>query len=95
MILKSIRWRLQVWHSLILVIVLTGFGVTAYRVARGNQLRRIDQELQQRMWTAFKPGPPDQGHKRPGPPPEQHPPEQHETTTSSDHPPGGHPPGRQ
>jgi hypothetical protein len=43
MILNSIRWRLQKLASLILVIVLAGFGVTAYRVARGNQMRRIDR----------------------------------------------------
>src|SRR6516164_6451515 len=88
MILKSIRWRLQAWHSLILVVVLTGFGVTAYRVARDNQMRRIDQELQQRMWTAFSPGRPDESRGRGGPPPEQHPP----PNQSSDRPPGGHHP---
>ena len=88
MILKSIRWRLQAWHSLILVVVLTGFGVTAYRVARDNQMRRIDQELQQRMWTAFRPGRPDESRGRGGPPPEQHPP----PNQSSDRPPGGHHP---
>jgi two-component system, OmpR family, sensor kinase len=88
MILNSIRWRLQAWHSLILVIVLTGFGVTAYRVARGNQMRRIDQELQQRMWMAFRPGPPDEGHGRGGPPPEQRPLE----TRSPGHPHGDHSP---
>ncbi len=73
MIFKSIRWRLQAWHSLILVAVLIGFGVTAYRVARGNQLRRIDQELQQRLMTAFRPGPPGEPHfqKRPNPPQSQ------------------------
>src|SRR5690348_10675704 len=69
MIFNSIRWRLQAWHSLILVTVLIGFGVTAYRVARGNQLRRIDQELQQRLMTAFRPGPPGEPHSPKGPPP--------------------------
>jgi two-component system OmpR family sensor kinase len=68
MIFNSIRWRLQAWHSLILVAVLIGFGVTAYRVARGNQLRRIDQELQQRLMTAFRPGPPAERHGPKGPP---------------------------
>jgi heavy metal sensor kinase len=71
MIFKSIRWRLQAWHSLILVVVLIGFGVTAYRVARGNQLRRIDQELQQRLMIAFRPGPPDEGHGHGKPPPDR------------------------
>ena len=71
MIFNSIRWRLQLWHSLILVVVLTGFGITAYRVARGNQLRRIDQELEQRLGMAFRPGPPGEGHAPTAPPPER------------------------
>ena len=62
MILHSIRWRLQLWHSLILVAVLIGFGTTAYRVARANQLRRIDQELQQRLMSLWRPMPPAEGH---------------------------------
>ena len=48
MIFHSIRWRLQAWHGLILVVVLAGFGFTAYQVARDNQFRRIDQDLDQR-----------------------------------------------
>lgn len=62
MIFHSIRWRLQLWHSLILVAVLIGFGTTAYRVARANQLRRIDQELQQRLMSLWRPGPPQEAH---------------------------------
>ena len=58
MFAKSIRWRLQAWHGLLLVIVLAGFGFTAYRVARDNQLRRIDRELDQQLMTAFRPEPP-------------------------------------
>jgi signal transduction histidine kinase len=85
MILKSIRWRLQTWHSLILVLVLAGFGVTAYRVARGNQLRRIDQELQQRLMTAFRPGP-GEPHLRKGPPRDRPPPGRPgQETTPGDH----------
>lgn len=49
MFLNSIRWRLQLWHGLLLVFVLTGFGLTAYHFERGNRLRRIDQELQHRV----------------------------------------------
>jgi heavy metal sensor kinase len=87
MILKSIRWRLQVWHSLILVLVLTGFGVTAYRVARDNQLRRIDQDLQQRMWIALRPPRPDEPHGRGGPPPPEHPEQHGQPNQSSARPP--------
>ncbi|MSU34445.1 MAG: HAMP domain-containing protein [Pedosphaera sp.] len=46
---KSIRWRLQAWHSLVLLIVLAAFGVTAYRLVRENHLKRVDAELQRRM----------------------------------------------
>jgi signal transduction histidine kinase len=48
---KSIRWRLQLWHGLILVTVLIGFGLTAYHLARSNQFRRVDQDLRQRVST--------------------------------------------
>jgi heavy metal sensor kinase len=58
MIFNSIRWRLQAWHGLILVTVLAGFGLTAYHVARDNQLRRIDQELEQHMMSLLRPMPP-------------------------------------
>jgi hypothetical protein len=58
MIFNSIRWRLQAWHGLILVTVLTGFGLTAYHVARDNQLRRIDQDLEQHMMPLVRPMPP-------------------------------------
>ena len=34
-IFKSIKWRLQIWYGLILVVVLAGFGFTAYQLERG------------------------------------------------------------
>jgi signal transduction histidine kinase len=58
MIFNSIRWRLQIWHGLILVVVLVGFGFTAYHVARDNQLRRIDEDLDRQIMTLFRPPPP-------------------------------------
>jgi heavy metal sensor kinase len=80
MFLNSIRWRLQLWHGLLLVLVLAGFGFTAYRFQRANQLRRIDQELQQRINVVVsamrgpenRPGPLREGPRPPGefgPPP--------------------------
>ena len=59
MIFNSIRWRLQAWHGLILVAVLTGFGLSAYHVARDNHFRRIDQELGQRLMALLRPLPLD------------------------------------
>jgi heavy metal sensor kinase len=58
MIFNSIRWRLQAWYGLILVLVLTGFGLTAYRVAQDNQLRRVDQDLEQRLMALLRSQPP-------------------------------------
>src|SRR5450755_553861 len=49
MIFKSIKWRLQLWYGLILVLVLAGFGFTAYQLERGRLLGRIDGELHRRV----------------------------------------------
>jgi two-component system, OmpR family, sensor kinase len=43
---RSIRWRLQVWHALLLTAVIAGFGITAHRLASSDKLRTVDQELQ-------------------------------------------------
>jgi hypothetical protein len=48
-IFKSIKWRLQIWYGLILVVVLAGFGFTAYQLERGRQFVRIDDELHRRI----------------------------------------------
>ena len=48
-IFKSIKWRLQIWYGLILVVVLAGFGFTAYQLEYGRQMRRIDGELHLRF----------------------------------------------
>jgi two-component system OmpR family sensor kinase len=58
MIFNSIRWRLQAWYGLILIVVLAAFGLTAYRVAQDNQLRRIDQDLERHLMALMRPGPP-------------------------------------
>ena len=50
-IFNSIKWRLQIWYGLILVVVLAGFGFTAYQLEYGRQMRRIDGELQRRFKT--------------------------------------------
>lgn len=48
-IFNSIKWRLQLWYGLILICVLAGFGVTAYQLERGRQVRRLDEELHRRI----------------------------------------------
>ncbi len=69
----SIRWRLQLWHGLLLTLVLAGFGFTAWRLRRTDELRRIDQELELRIGAvvdATRPGGGNPGR----PPPEAFPP---------------------
>ena len=55
MILHSIRWRLQIWHGLLLLAVLTGFGFTAWRVASDTVWNRIDSELDESLEAVFRP----------------------------------------
>ena len=45
---QSIRWQLQFWHGLLLVLVLTGFGFTAWRLQRARQLEEVDAGLELR-----------------------------------------------
>lgn len=43
--LQSIRWRIQAWHGLILLVAIAAFCVTAHQLVWQNQVRRIDREL--------------------------------------------------
>jgi hypothetical protein len=43
--LKSLRWRLQIWHALILTCVIAGFGAALYIQIRRATLDDIDEEL--------------------------------------------------
>lgn len=47
--LHSIRWQIQLWHGLLLGLVLAGFGLTALKLEQANLLRRLDQELDQHL----------------------------------------------
>ena len=49
MIPKSIKWRLQIWYGLILVIVLAEFGFTAYQLELGRQVGRMRYESKRRF----------------------------------------------
>lgn len=46
-LLHSIRWRVQAWHGLILLVALSAFCLTAYHFAYDHQLRRVDREIQE------------------------------------------------
>jgi two-component system, OmpR family, sensor kinase len=76
MVLKSIRWRLQIWYGLIFAILLSAFGITAFQLEKNRRLRLIDQELQVRVNAILgglrpdRRGGPGPGLEFRGPPPE-------------------------
>lgn len=43
--LHSIRWRVQLWHALILMLVIGALCAAVFRFQWENELRRIDREL--------------------------------------------------
>lgn len=47
---NSIRWRIQLWHGLLLLVVLVAFGATAYHFQHGQEQRQIDGELRLRLY---------------------------------------------
>jgi two-component system OmpR family sensor kinase len=49
MIPKSIKWRLQIWYGLILVVVLAGFGFVAYGLEVNLLLQRLEDEANRRF----------------------------------------------
>ena len=90
-IFKSIKWRLQIWYGLILVVVLAGFGITAYQLDRNRQFRQIDDELHHRvnlLANALRRPPPRGGNDN-RPPPGQPPRGQDFDGAPSDNPPQG------
>jgi len=77
-IFKSIKWRLQIWYGLILVVVLAGFGFTAYLLESNRQFHRIDDELQMRFGLIANAlhRPPSRGSNADGQPFDRPPPDQ-------------------
>jgi heavy metal sensor kinase len=75
---RSIRWRLQLWHGALLLVVLASFGFTSFLLVRESRLRRVDQELLRRVAVlatsirppghrdGFRDGPRERGPEGPG-----------------------------
>ena len=43
--IRSLRWRLQAWHAVVLIAVLLIFGVVVYHLQWTTRLQQIDAEL--------------------------------------------------
>ncbi len=88
---KSIRWRIQAWHGVLLLAVVSGFCITAYRLESANLQRHLDQELQSRLGalTVALEGGGAGGRRGERPPPrEDGPPGPGEGASFQDEPPG-------
>lgn len=48
MLTHSIRWRLQIWLAILLVGMLTAFGVTSWQLEKTQRVQRLDDELAKR-----------------------------------------------
>jgi len=60
-IFNSIKWRLQLWYGLILVLVLAGFGIIALQLQYERQMSLLNAELEfrfQKVVSALHPHPP-------------------------------------
>jgi len=72
MIYKSIRWRIQVWHTLLLICLVTGMLGAFYGYERGERFRAIDDQLQALLTPLLPrimpPSRPDSEGERPSPP---------------------------
>ncbi len=77
---SSLRWRIQLWHSLLLLVLLVGFGIAAHRYQASNIWGSLEKDLRSRLDLlhagmplprAQRPGPdgpPGGGGDRPPPP---------------------------
>ena len=74
MILKSIKWRLQAWHSFLLICLVTGLMFGFYTFERRVRLQAVDNDLRERLTPLLPklapPGPRGEGdpRRRPSPP---------------------------
>lgn len=46
---KSIRWRLQVWYGVLFLLMLSGFGFTAWHLESASRLQQVDANLHRRL----------------------------------------------
>lgn len=70
-ITRSLRWRIQLWHGMFLVLLLAGLGVAAWHYERQRTQRLTDDMLSKRLGLVFDSLPRREGDgpgRRPPPP---------------------------
>jgi two-component system OmpR family sensor kinase len=65
----SLRWQLQLWHGLILGLVLSGFGWSAWQLQWASLFKSIDHQLEQHAQTVIHTMHLDRPPSGPGEPP--------------------------
>jgi two-component system OmpR family sensor kinase len=66
--IRSLRWRIQLWHGAFLTVVLAGLGIAAWNYERQIGIQRIDDELDQRLIVLSEAAPRLNDKRPPGPP---------------------------
>jgi two-component system OmpR family sensor kinase len=67
MLPTTLRWRIQLWHSILLLAVLIGFGMAAHRYQARNILGNLEKDLRSRLNMLHAGMPKPRGGQRPGP----------------------------
>lgn len=84
---KSLRWRLQVWHAVVLMIVVTSFGAVVYDLLWRSRLQQVDAELYRNtnfVMSVMRRWIPNPQNRRPRPPGEnEQPPVTDQNATAS------------
>jgi two-component system, OmpR family, sensor kinase len=65
--LRSIRWTLQLWHAAILLVALLSFAIAMYAASSRSEFARVDAELEgaARVLASGPMGPPPFGQRQP------------------------------
>ena len=53
--LRSFRWRLRIWHTLTLVVVVSAFASLLYWNVRSSRLGEVDSQLLGGRATCWRP----------------------------------------
>ena len=52
--IRSLRWRLQIWYTCLLLLVVGGFGSILYFQTRASKLHEFDVQLESHRAIVFK-----------------------------------------
>ena len=51
---RSLRWRIQLWHTLLLAIVVAGFCVAAFQNEKSSKMRQVQSDLRSHVSSVIR-----------------------------------------